>query len=70
MTSLLGLLYPCLPLGWVSFERTEGQRGSESNGYTSMVGVSDESDTIPHAAATGAYSTGRRGIAYPPGVRR
>ena len=29
MTSLLGLLYPCLPLGWVSFERTEGQRGSE-----------------------------------------
>ena len=45
---------------------TEGE-GTE---YTSMVGVSDESDTIPHAAATGAYSTGRRGIAYPPGVRR
>ena len=39
-------------------------------GYTSMVGVSDESDTIPRGAASGAYSTRRRVIAYSPGVRR
>jgi hypothetical protein len=69
MTTLLGLLPPPLSPGWVRFERTEGQRGSDPNGYTSMVGVSDESDTISRGPAV-LLTPERRGHSRTPGVRR
>lgn len=47
----------------------ESPMSGRAVGYTSMVGVSGKSDTIPRGAASGAYSTGRRVIALPRGVR-
>jgi hypothetical protein len=46
MTSLLGLLPPPLPLGWVSFERTEGQRGRTHVRYNEQDGGLSTSHAI------------------------
>jgi hypothetical protein len=54
MTSLLGCLPPSIPFGWVSFERTEGQRGSESNGYN---GASEYESPKLESRAVGSGSS-------------